>query len=147
MTPERWEQVKQVFEAALGRSPEERHGFVERAAANLAPPAETREYVARVLVACGRFEEAWTLYRAAVEAQGRIWYQPEANPPGFWADMLYQYAGRTSNSASPKPPQPDTANSAPTPIPTRQGCNPFVRGPYRPHHNSRKPNCMRLIGK
>ena len=57
----------------------------------LAPPAESREYLARALVGCGRLEEAWTTYRNAVEAQSRIWYWPEVSPPGFWADMLYQY--------------------------------------------------------
>jgi serine/threonine protein kinase/tetratricopeptide (TPR) repeat protein len=59
-------------------------------AAQSAPPAENREYLARALAACGRPEEAWTLYQKAVQAQGQIWYWAEANPPGFWADMLYQ---------------------------------------------------------
>src|SRR5215510_5330765 len=34
MTPERWQQVKQIFQSAIERSPAERDGFISEACAN-----------------------------------------------------------------------------------------------------------------
>src|SRR5204862_4475886 len=68
----------------------------------LAPPAEDREYLARALVACGRLEEAWTIYKKAVEAQGEVWHQAELHPAGFWADTLYQYASLSLKLGKPE---------------------------------------------
>ena len=71
-------------------------------AAKLAPPAEDREYLARALVACGRLEEAWTIYKNAVQAQGQVWYWAEVQPPGLWADTLYQYASLSLKLGKPE---------------------------------------------
>ena len=67
-----------------------------------APPPEDRNYLARALIALDRLEEAWTIYKKAVETQGQVWCQAESHPPGFWADTLYQYASLSLKLGKPE---------------------------------------------
>ena len=87
----------------------------------LTPPAENREFLARALVACGRLEEAWTIYKKAVEEQGQIWYWAEIHPPGFWGDMIYQYGSLSMRLGKPEAAEAEAAYRK-----LREGADPAV---------------------
>jgi serine/threonine protein kinase/tetratricopeptide (TPR) repeat protein len=60
--------------------------------ANLESPASPKEYLARALLAAGRKDESLHFYTQIVDAAGQIWQEPDIDPPGLWADALFQSA-------------------------------------------------------
>lgn len=63
-----------------------------RKASGVAPLNVHREYLARALARSGDNAEAAVLYGRIVDRPGEIWREPELEFPGFWTDMLFQFA-------------------------------------------------------
>ncbi|HEY6393578.1 MAG TPA: hypothetical protein VIX89_20015, partial [Bryobacteraceae bacterium] len=63
-----------------------------RDAARVSPVNVHREYLARALARRGDDAEAAELYGRIAGRPGEIWRAPELEFPGFWTDMLFQFA-------------------------------------------------------
>jgi tetratricopeptide (TPR) repeat protein len=63
-----------------------------RIADRLMPKAENREFLARTLAIAGYKQEAEAVYRLIARAPASIWNAPDLEPPGTWADAVFQHA-------------------------------------------------------